>query len=97
MSTRRRSRKPHHASGAALALPRWAGVGLLWLIGHLPLRIQQPIGRGLGFLMYGLSRERRRITRINFRLCFPEFDDRERERLVRAHFALLGESVFEMA
>ena len=103
MSTRRtrNPRKPHHASGAALALPRWwpswLGVGLLWLIGHLPLRIQRPIGRGIGLMLYALSRERRRITRINFRLCFPELDDRARERLVRAHFALLGESVFEMA
>lgn len=102
MSSRRtrNPRKPRHASGSALALPRWwpswLGFGLLWLIGHLPLRILRPTGRGLGLLLYALARERRRITRINFRLCFPELDERERESLVRAHFAMLGESIFEM-
>lgn len=84
-----------------LALPSWwaswLGVAILRLSALLPLRVSRALGRGLGLSLYLTSRERRRITRINFRLCFPELDGRARERLVRRHFAMLGESLFEMA
>lgn len=97
----RRERKLRKVRGARLALPQWwpswAAVGLLWLCARLPLCIQRAIGRGLGLTLYALARERRHITRINLRLCFPELDGNERERLVRAQFSMLGESIFEMA
>lgn len=97
----RRERKLRRIRGARLAMPQWwpswAGVGALWLCAHLPLRAQRAIGRGLGLTLYALAPERRRVTRINFRLCLTELGERERERLVRAHFSMLGESVFEMA
>lgn len=84
-----------------LALPRWwptwAGVALLRLSALLPLGVTRVAGRGIGLALYAASRERRRITRINLRLCFSRMDDNERERLVRRHFAMLGESIFEMA
>ncbi len=96
------ARKDHRdASGAALAHPRfwpsWISVGLLRGAARLPLGWQRAVGRGLGWLLYGVARERRRIARTNIRLCFPERGERARERLVRAHFRALGESAFEMA
>lgn len=98
---RRRRRRRRPVRGAALAHPRWwptwLGVGLLRCAAYLPLRAQRAAGRGLGLALYALSPERRRIARVNLRLCFPELDDRARERLVRAHFGALGESAFEMA
>ena len=101
MSVRRAPRSRERIGGAALARPRWwptwCGVALLWLLARLPLRLQRVLGRALGLLLYALAASRRRVTRINFRLCMPELDGRERERLVRAHFANLGESLFEMA
>ena len=100
MSTRRR-RQRRAVSGLGLAHPRWwptwLEVGLLWGIAHTPLTLQRALGRGIGRLIYALGAERRRITCINLRLCFPELDDHARERLVRQHFGFLGESVFEMA
>ena len=93
--------KAHHARGAALALPRWwpswLGVGLLRVSALLPLRASRALGHGLGRALLALAPERRRVTRINLRLCFPELDEAERERILRGHFAMLGESVFEMA
>jgi KDO2-lipid IV(A) lauroyltransferase len=77
--------------------PTWAGVALLRLSALLPLRVTRAAGRTMGMALYAGSRERRRITRVNLRLCFPQIGDRERERLVRHHFAMLGESMFEMA
>lgn len=95
----RRRRRP--VRGAGLAHPRWwptwIGIGLLRAAAYLPLPVQRAAGRGLGHALYALSPERRHIAHVNLRLCFPELDERARKRLVRAHFAALGESAFEMA
>ena len=97
----KRERKLRKMRRWQLALPQWwpswIGIGLLRLTTLLPLAWQRRIGRALGRTLYAGSRERRRITRINLRLCFPELDERERARLAREHFALLGASLFEMA
>lgn len=97
----RRRRRRRASSGAALAHPRWwptwLGIGLLRCTAPLPQGLHRALGRGLGRTAYLASPERRRIARVNLRLCYPELDERARERLVRAHFDALGESVFEMA
>ena len=67
----------------------------LWLLHFLPLVLLAPIGRGLGLLLYAVGSERRRVARINLCLCFPELNERERERRVRLHFAAFGRSVLE--
>jgi KDO2-lipid IV(A) lauroyltransferase len=71
------------------------GVFLFWLLHFLPLGLLAPIGEGLGMLLYAFGRERRRVARINLRLCFPELDDRARERMIRAHFRAFGRSILE--
>jgi KDO2-lipid IV(A) lauroyltransferase len=71
------------------------GIFLIWLLHFLPLGLLAPVGQGLGMLLYAFGRERRRVARINLRLCFPELEDRERERLVRRHFRAFGRSVLE--
>lgn len=75
----------------------WLGLGLLWLVVQLPYRILLLLGRGLGVLMYRAARSRRRIARRNLQLCFPELNEKERERLLRANFASNGIAFFEMA
>lgn len=77
--------------------PMWAGLGFLRLCALLPYPLLLLFGNGLGLLMYALLPSRRRIARINLRLCFPELDDRARERLVRATFRSAAISVFENA
>lgn len=97
MSRRRR----RDERGLALAHPRWwpswIGIALLRLSALLPLSWTRALGRRLGLGLHAIAPERRRVTRINIDLCFPELDERERVRLVRDHFAALGESLFEMA
>jgi KDO2-lipid IV(A) lauroyltransferase len=71
------------------------GLALLWLLHWLPLWLLAPIGSALGQLAYWLAGERRRVTRKNLQLCFPELDARERERIVRAHFHAFARAFIE--
>lgn len=68
---------------------------LFWLLHFLPLRLLAPIGHGMGMLLYGFGRERRRVARINLRLCFPELSDKSREKMVRSHFRAFGQSLLD--
>ena len=75
----------------------WLGLGLLWLVIQLPYRALLLLGRGLGALMYRLARSRRKIARRNLQLCFPELNEKAREKLLRENFASSGIALFEMA
>lgn len=72
-----------------------AVLGLLWLLHFLPLRVLEPIGRGVGVLLFAVSRERRHVARTNLRLCFPDRDDAWREAVLRSHFRRFGRSLIE--
>ena len=72
-----------------------SGVFLLWLMHFLPFRAIVAIGNGLGFLLYLLAAERRRVGTINLKLCFPEMSDEARKKLVRDHFKLFGRGIIE--
>ncbi len=71
------------------------GMALLWLLHWLPLPVLARVGEGLGLLLWAAARHRRHVVRVNLRLCFPERDERARERMVRAHFRVLGRSLIE--
>ena len=73
----------------------YIGIFIFWLLHFLPLPLLALVGQGLGMLFYLIGRERRRVTRINLSLCFPELDADARERLVRRHFRALGRSILE--
>ncbi|WP_255705452.1 MULTISPECIES: LpxL/LpxP family Kdo(2)-lipid IV(A) lauroyl/palmitoleoyl acyltransferase [unclassified Ectothiorhodospira] len=80
---------PHH-------WPMWVGVALLWaLVRLLPWRWLVRLGEGVGRLLHPLARERRRIAETNIRLCFPELDEKARQRLVKDHFRAMGAALFE--
>jgi KDO2-lipid IV(A) lauroyltransferase len=70
-------------------------LGLMWLLHWLPLGLQAVLGHGLGHLIYLLGGRRRRVARGNLTLCFPGLTDLELNRLVSAHFAVLGRSFLE--
>ncbi|HUW50211.1 MAG TPA: lipid A biosynthesis acyltransferase [Sulfuricella sp.] len=87
----------HHLSPIThywLAMAR-LGIFLIWLLHFLPLGLLARFGEGFGLLLYLLGSERRRVARINLRLCFPEMPDKDREKLVRRHFRAFGRSVLE--
>jgi KDO2-lipid IV(A) lauroyltransferase len=77
--------------------PAWIGIGLLRALIILPHPMLMGLGRMLGGLALHLARQRAGTARRNIELCFPELDPVERERLVKAHFASLGMTLFEVA
>ncbi len=70
---------------------RRLGIALLWLSWRLlPARILGSLGALLGALLYYLAADRRRIAATNLRLCFPELNIAQRERIMRRHFRAFG-------
>ncbi len=74
----------------------WAGMALWWsLVQILPFRLQMVLGGWLGRLAGRLSKRRRRITRKNLALCFPEKSEEERETLYTQSMEAAGRAFFE--
>ena len=70
-------------------------IALLWLLHWLPLPVQAAIGWGLGRVLWWLARSRRHVTRVNLRLCFPDWTEARREALAKEHFGWLARSLLE--
>lgn len=70
---------------------------LLWLLHFLPLPLLRALGAAFGLVLYALGRERRRVARVNLRLCFPELNNCQRRRLARRHFIAFGQSFLDRA
>ncbi len=77
--------------------PTWLMLGIIWLMAQLPLRLQYGIGALTGRLAYHLASSRRRITKTNIDLCFPELPEAQRRQLVRQAFRSNGIGLFEAA
>lgn len=60
------------------------------LLGILPWRLCQGIGRGIGGLAWRVSRRDRRRTLDHLALAFPELSESERVQLGKANFRHLG-------
>ena len=71
------------------------GLAIVWLLHLLPLAALAPLGRAVGLLLYPLARERRTVTLINLRLCFPEWSEAERKRVARRHFQSVARAFLE--
>ncbi|AHF01091.1 lipid A biosynthesis acyltransferase [Thiomicrospira aerophila AL3] len=72
----------------------WLGVGLLWLLSKLPLKLRYRASEWLGIVLYALARSRRRLVLANLALAFPEKTPLERQAIAKAHFKSLGIQVF---
>jgi len=68
----------------------------MWLLHWLPMPLLAAAGRGLGWLLYHVVRERRRITLTNLGLCFPQLSPAEKSALARRHFAYFGRNMLEL-
>lgn len=71
------------------------GLAMVWLLHLLPLPLLAAVGRGMGLLLYPLARERRNVTLVNLRLCFPELSGAERKRIARRHFQSVARAFLE--
>lgn len=76
--------------------PTWAGIGLIWLLAWLPMRLQWRLGVLIGELAYRTIRNRRHISEVNIKLCFPELSSAEQQHLVRKTFHSNGIGIMEI-
>ncbi len=91
-------RKPGNRPG--FALRNWSGwflVGLLWLLGKMPVRFGLVLSRPIGALAYRLMDRRVAVARRNIERCFPELPAAEVTDLLKANFHSLARTVFETA
>jgi KDO2-lipid IV(A) lauroyltransferase len=88
-------RKPRAAINSPRVWPTWAIVGVCWLVARLPLMWVLSLGAGMGRVIFHLAPRRRRITRTNLRLCFPDLGAEEREKLLRETFVEVGMGALE--
>lgn len=88
---------PHSAFLAPRHWPTWLGIGLLCLIAWLPFRLRMAAGKVLGWATWLLAHERRYITEVNIRLCFPELSPEQQAALVRQAFSENGIGLIETA
>jgi KDO2-lipid IV(A) lauroyltransferase len=63
--------------------PTWIGLGGLYLLARIPLRLSIKLGEQLGNALYYLAPSRRRIAQTNVALCFPELSAAEQTHMVR--------------
>lgn len=68
------------------------GLGLMRLLGLLPLPWLRALGAALGGLLYALVRSRRHVVLCNLRLCFPQWSQAQRVRLARQSFVYLAQA-----
>lgn len=64
-------------------------------INTLPLPSQLVVGRLLGRIAYVFSRRDRHIAAVNIELSLPDWSERQRTQLVKAHFESLGCALLE--
>lgn len=72
-------------------------IAFLRLFARLPLSWVRAAGYGLGWLLWHVAGQRRRIVKVNVLKCLPEWSDAEREALAYRHFIAFGQSVMDRA
>lgn len=75
--------------------PTWLGLAILRLTILLPYGVLLKLGSALGRLAYYLVPSRRHIGEVNIRLCFPELNREEQNRLVKRSFESAAIALFE--
>jgi Kdo2-lipid IVA lauroyltransferase/acyltransferase len=70
--------------------------GLLRLTAALPLPLAHGIGSTLGWLLWRIPNELRRIAARNLSLCFPEMGPAQRDRLLRRNLLETGKLLLEL-
>ncbi len=78
-------------------IPVKTGILMINIVGHLPYRLLVVLGKGIGILMLKLATSRRKIAEQNFRLCFPEYTDKQRKDLLLENFKSTGIGLMETA
>ena len=61
----------------------------------MPLNVLREAGRVLGLLVYATNTKRRRVTRVNLGIAFPNLSKAGREKQVRKHLMSLGMALLD--
>lgn len=77
--------------------PGWLLLCLLWLMGQSPPALVRFLSHPLGWLMRILMASRRKVAQRNLERCFPEFDAKRIQQILKANFVYLARAAFEMA
>ena len=77
--------------------PTWLGLGVLRVSCYLPFTWLITIGTALGWLGFYLLPGRRRITRTNIELAFPELNEQRQHEIVKESFYSASIAIFESA
>jgi len=64
----------------------WLLIGLLTGVAKLPWWVQVKSAQALGGFLRVVAKRRRKIVDTNLRLCFPEWDEQERQKKVKEVF-----------
>src|SRR5580765_5320001 len=69
-----------------------------WLraLGHVPLPLMYALATFSAVLMRDIFRYRVRVARDNLRRALPELDEVERRRILRRHYQVFAEVLFEL-
>ena len=70
--------------------PSWAIYAIIWMVTQLPYRLLVFIGMGMGQLVRGIIKSRRKVVVKNLQICFPELKPKARKEMIRKHFNELG-------
>jgi Kdo2-lipid IVA lauroyltransferase/acyltransferase len=70
--------------------------GLVWVLSLPPYSWIRRLALPLGLLAWYCAGERRRITLINLRLCFPEWSETKRKQVAKSHFVAFMTSILSI-
>lgn len=75
--------------------PTWLGLGLLVIVAYLPRSLRLFFGALIGKLLYTFAKERRYIVSTNIKLCFPELNSSEQDKLIKDCFIENGRGLVD--
>lgn len=70
-------------------------IGLMRLLAYLPLAWLRVLGVGLGWVLYGVVRSRRRVVQTNLRLCFGTLSDAQIQALSQRVFVRFAQALLD--
>ena len=73
----------------------WLGTGFLYVLTFCPIKVQLFLGSQLGSILLFISPQRKKITKINLQLCFPNKTQLELEKMVKEVFKDIGKGLIE--
>ena len=74
----------------------WFSMGLVYLCRFLPYSVIMILGAGLGTFLQTVSPHRKEIAKANMEMCFPNQNEVEINKLLKAHFKNFGIGIFEI-